>query len=107
MESNWNIHEAHDVQDVEQFFRSGRAEVILCHSSLADGSWKDILERVSDLPSPPHLVVTSETADEFLWAEVLNLGGYDVIAQPFWKPEVVRTLNSALWRRTGPAAAAS
>src|SRR5690242_4067707 len=51
------------------------------------------------MPSPPRLIVTSETADEFLWAEVLNLRGYDVIAQPFWESEVVRTLSLALRRR--------
>src|SRR5579871_6256984 len=102
-ESNWNIYEAHGVRDVEQFFRCGRAEVILCHSSFSDGSWKDILERAAALPCPPQLVVTSETADDFLWAEVLNLRGYDVIGQPFWEPEVVRTLSSALRRWTNPA----
>ena len=51
------------------------------------------------------LVVTSRIADEWLWAEVLNLGGYDVLAQPFDREEVTRVVRSAvrassdLWRR--------
>jgi len=106
MGSNWNIYETHGVRDAELFLHSRQAQVILCHCSLADGSWKDILACISDLPAPPRLIVTSETTDEFLWAEVLNLGGYDVIAQPFWEPEVVRTLNSAL-RRSTPASSAT
>ena len=81
-----------------QFLSTRRAPVILCHCAFAGGSWKDILEYISVLPCPHRLVVTSETADDFLWAEVLNLGGYDVIAQPLWEPEVARTLSSALRR---------
>jgi len=90
------VHEVHDVRDVAQFLSTRRASVIVCHCSFADGSWKDILEYISPLPDSPRLIVSSETADEFLWAEVLNLGGYDVLSQPFWEVEVVRTLRLAL-----------
>jgi DNA-binding response OmpR family regulator len=44
----------------------------------------------------PVLVVTSNVADESLWAEVLNLGGYDVLAQPFDGEEVARVIGSAV-----------
>jgi hypothetical protein len=43
-----------------------------------------------------HLVVASQLADGSLWAVVLNLGGYDVLAEPFEAAEVNRTLDSAL-----------
>jgi DNA-binding response OmpR family regulator len=95
---NWKVHEAHDACDVVQFFSTRRVPVILCHCAFASGSWKDILDYISVLPCPPQLIVTSEAADPFLWAEVLNLGGYDVVAQPFREPEVERTLSSALRR---------
>ena len=47
------------------------------------------------MPLPPKLIVTCRLADERLWAEVLNLGGFDVLAQPFYAREVVRSVNSA------------
>jgi DNA-binding response OmpR family regulator len=40
-------------------------------------------------------------ADEYLWAEVLNLGGYDLLAKPFRDPEVKRVLAAALRQNTG------
>src|SRR5262245_18331674 len=56
--------------------------VVICDRALPDGSWKDILKHVG-----PHwstsLIVTERLADNYLWAEVLNLGGFDVLAQPF------------------------
>ncbi len=96
---SYRIHEVHDIRGVVEFLSTRRAPVVLCHCAFPGGSWKDILEYISALSCPPRLIVTSETADEFLWAEVLNLGGYDVLAQPFWAPEVAslaRTLSSAL-----------
>jgi len=94
----WRIHEAQGAREVAQFLSEHRAPVILCHCSFADGDWRDLVECISGLPSPPRLVVTSELADEFLWAEVLNLGGYDVIVQPFRESEVIRILTSAIWQ---------
>ena len=49
------------------------------------------------LPDPPVLIVTSRLADEYLWAEALNLGAYDVLVKPFDASEAVRVLDSA-WR---------
>ena len=63
--------------------------VVICERSLPDGEWKDLLGKT------PRLIVTSHAADEALWAEVLNLGGYDVLAQPFDEQEVRRVLTMA------------
>jgi hypothetical protein len=42
--------------------------------------------------------VTSRLADERLWSEVLNLGGYDVLPQPLDRNEALRTIGLA-WDR--------
>jgi DNA-binding response OmpR family regulator len=41
-------------------------------------------------------------ADDHLWAEVLNLGGYDVLAKPFDGCELFRALSSAWWANEDP-----
>jgi hypothetical protein len=63
--------------------------VVICERSLPDGDWKDLLGKT------PRLIVTSDAADEALWAEVLNLGGNDVLAQPFDEQEVRRVVAMA------------
>jgi DNA-binding response OmpR family regulator len=47
------------------------------------------------MDSPPKLIVTSRLADERLWSEVLNLGGFDVLAQPFNPREALRCIGEA------------
>jgi len=41
------------------------------------------------------VIVASRLADERLWAEVLNLGGYDLLAKPFDRDELVRVIAMA------------
>jgi DNA-binding response OmpR family regulator len=77
-----------------------RVPVIVCERDLPDGTWKDILGDTAAFPNPPALVVTSRLADEYLWAEVLNLGCYDLLAKPFSEPEVKRVLAAALRQNT-------
>jgi DNA-binding NtrC family response regulator len=70
--------------------------VIACDRELPDGTWRDLMSLLHAVKAaPPPLVVMSRHADERLWAEVLNLGGYDVIAKPFDTFEVSRVMNMA------------
>jgi len=80
-----------------------RIAIVLCECNLPDGTWKDILNRLADSGQPPLLIVTSKLANESLWAEVLNLGGYDVLAKPFIDKEVRHVLDSAWARASNPA----
>jgi DNA-binding NtrC family response regulator len=68
---------------------------VLTEATLDDGNWKNVLSLTLDMGSAPPLIVTDRAADDRLWAEVLNLGCYDMLAQPFDDSEVVRILALA------------
>jgi DNA-binding response OmpR family regulator len=46
---------------------------------------------------PPRFVVATWLADDRLWAEVLDLGGFDVLQKPFEARELFRVVGLA-WR---------
>jgi len=69
--------------------------VIACEKELPDGSWKDLFSLMHGLDDRPPMIVMSRNADERLWAEVLNLGGYDVLAKPLERKEVSRVVAMA------------
>jgi DNA-binding NtrC family response regulator len=83
---------------------SHRLLTVLTEATLEDGTWRDLL------PLTRHkkieLVVTDAFADSRFWAEAINLGAYDVLAQPFHGTEVQRVLASASSRRVETRAAA-
>jgi DNA-binding NtrC family response regulator len=72
--------------------------VVLCERDLLPGSYIDVLDHINALPNAPLLIVASRIADERLWAEALNLGAWDVLAKPFVRNELVRSVKSA-WQR--------
>ncbi len=71
------------------------ASAVVCERVLPDGSWLDVLHAAQALTPAPALIVTSRLTDAELWAEVLHLGGYDLLAQPFHADEVMWAVTSA------------
>jgi DNA-binding response OmpR family regulator len=72
----------------------GRISIVICESNLPDGTWRDMMNCVGTSSEKPILIVTSRCADEYLWAEVLNLGGFDVVAKPFNMEELRHVLET-------------
>jgi DNA-binding NtrC family response regulator len=72
--------------------------VILTEAALPDGTWPDALYLARQCPQEPEVIVTDPQADARFWSEVLNLGAYDLLAQPFYEPEVRRILYNACSR---------
>ena len=89
--------------------RHGHAiPVVICNYTLPDGDWKRILAALDRLPIRLSFVVSSRVADERLWAEVLNLGAFDLLlGGPFDREEVLRVVENAWWASEGNAKYAS
>lgn len=75
------------------------APVVICERELPDGGWRDVMAQTEALPRPPRIIVTSLFADERLWGEVLDFGGYDVLRKPFDSDEVMRSVALAVRSR--------
>lgn len=69
--------------------------VILTEAALPDGNWPDALHLARQHQLELEVIVTDPHADARFWSEVLNMGGYDMLAQPFYEPEVRRILYNA------------
>ncbi len=78
-----------------QWLERSAVQVVIAKTDIPNWSWRSVLRDLRKLAKPPQLIVTSRMADESLWAEVLNVGGYDVMAQPFERYEVERVVASA------------
>ena len=91
MEKGWTLHAAGSLPSASTILP--RVSVVITEANLPVGTWRDVLRLTSFLPKPPLLIVTSIHADEHLWVEALNLGAYDVLAKPFNREEVIRTLT--------------
>lgn len=74
-ETNWRLGRAKSYREAVMILCQERMPVIISQCCLPDGSWKDILSRMVDLPDAPVLIVASTEPVDYLCAEVINLGG--------------------------------
>jgi DNA-binding response OmpR family regulator len=95
--SNWQCRHCHNWHHAAEILGRSRIGVVLCERDQTNGSWRDMLETAQWQSRPPSVIVCSRRVDEVLWAEVLNLGGYDVLIKPFDHEEVLRVVSGA-WR---------
>ena len=75
--------------------------LVVCERDLSQGTWQDFLVQSLLLANPPFFIVASRLADDYLWAEALNLGAHDVLAKPFDLIELTRSLSLAWLRSQG------
>jgi len=86
------------LQDARTQLQEREYDVILTEAELPDGRWLDVINLAREVSHPVEVIVTDPHADARFWAEALNLGAYDLLAQPFYEPEVRRILYNACSR---------
>jgi DNA-binding response OmpR family regulator len=96
-DSSWKVHSVRSRREALAWLHQQSSPVVLCEESLPDSDWKAMLDELASFQDPPVLIVTSRLADDALWAEVLNLGAYDLLMKPFELTEVFRVVSLA-WR---------
>ena len=92
---SWMLHTSLTLERALAALREDEIPIVICERDLLPGTWKDMLARIKLLPTPPLLIVTSRLADEYLWAEAMNLGAYDVVPKPFDPHELSRIISFA------------
>jgi DNA-binding response OmpR family regulator len=99
--AGWSVECASSYAQAARYLERQETPVVIAACDLPDGNWKTLLNLLTRMAFPPKLIVTAKLADDRLWAEVLNLGGFDVLAQPFYRGEVTRAVGHACrsWNR--------
>jgi DNA-binding NtrC family response regulator len=90
-----SVEHAENLQQARAKLQQQEYEVLLTEAALPDGNWLGALRLARDCPQDLKVIVTDPHADARFWSEVLNIGGYDLLAQPFYEPEVRRILYNA------------
>jgi DNA-binding response OmpR family regulator len=103
----WRLFEARDRRHAIKCLARNRIDVVIAETEVPRWNWRKVLNDIRRLAQPPQLIVTSRTADDHLWAEVLNIGGYDVLPQPFARDEVERVIAAAHRHRFPPSRVAA
>ncbi|MCW5979960.1 MAG: hypothetical protein KIT09_17900 [Bryobacteraceae bacterium] len=114
--TNWNLFHAHNTSEAIETLASDVIPVVVADERVEPGGWRALLDVMQNSKYSPKLIVSSMLTVDGLWGDVLNMGGYDVLARPFDADEVLHSIGSAWlsWKhdleharpvpRPGPAA---
>ncbi|HEU0141726.1 MAG TPA: hypothetical protein VFQ79_18535 [Bryobacteraceae bacterium] len=93
--SNWILHTVDTFEEAVEVIRRTPMPVVIAEDRLGRRTWRDLLYALDGVEKPPVIIVTSRMANESLWGEVLNFGGYDLLMEPFERNEVYRVISLA------------
>lgn len=87
---------AGDFRDGQLKLQEQSYDLLFVDAELPGGPWHRLLPAVVASGKNCEVIVCSRCGDERLWAEVLQCGAYDLIAEPFEESEITRIAYRAL-----------
>lgn len=100
----WDMVEVGDRAGAVEALQRSAFPIVLYDRDLAGGAWQDGLQMLLAACGRACVILLSSVADEYLWNEVVQGGGFDVLTRPFRKEQVVATLDFAYthWKTRWP-----
>jgi DNA-binding NtrC family response regulator len=93
--NDWTITTASTAVRASEIVRKKPPTVVICGEKFSGGDWRQFLSEIHSSGGTPPTIVAAQHADERLWADVLNRGGFDLLQTPFEEQEVRRVLEMA------------
>jgi FixJ family two-component response regulator len=93
--TRWTVARALSWGDAASFCGRVIKPVILVDRYFQGSDWRFTVSSMVNLESNSCLILLSDVSDQYLWNEVVQHGGFDVLARPFQRSEVLRTLEFA------------
>lgn len=94
--SGMDTHVAGDFRDGQLKLLEQSYDLLFVDAEIPGGPWHRLLQAIVAADKNCEVIVCSRHGDERLWAEVLQCGAYDLIAEPFEEGEVTRIARRAL-----------
>ena len=94
--SGMETYVAGNFRDGQQKLQEQSYDLLFIDAELPGGPWHHLLQAAAASGKSCEVIVCSRCGDERLWAEVLQSGAYDLIAEPFDEGEVTRIAHRAL-----------
>ena len=94
----WDIHLVSGLENAHREFADAHLYdlVLIEVDDLADQTWKQALQLLSESPKPCEAIVCFRNGGEDQWAKVLEDGAFDLITEPYHPEEVHRIVRQVL-----------
>jgi two-component system response regulator HydG len=99
---HWSLRFTHSPQEGFNLTSQNHFEVVLCDRNQNGYPWREVIDRLAAISPQSCILLVSPLKEEYLWRDVLQQGGYDVLIRPLCEAAVLRAIDAAT-RFTTPA----
>jgi|ERR1035437_4519119 FixJ family two-component response regulator len=94
-ETPWELTDASHLEDPSAALKGAAVPILLFDRDSAGACWQVTMRRLIKTRRGVCVVLLSSVADQYLWDEVVQHGGFDLLTRPFRKEQVLSTLMFA------------
>jgi FixJ family two-component response regulator len=94
-ETPWDLTDASRLEDPAMALKGATVPILLFDRDTAGACWQVTMQRLVKSRRGACVVLLSNVSDQYLWDEVVQHGGFDLLARPFRREQVLSTLMFA------------
>ncbi len=91
--AGWKLDSAVSCNEAIAILKADGIPIVIYDRDLPGEDWRPALLAITSLPRPACVFLGSVVADDYLWREVVQYRGFDVLPKPFQRDQVVRAVN--------------
>lgn len=97
-----DIHFAETCDEAWNAANRLQSPVVICGRDVPGIEWPDAVRILASAVPRPCVILTSPVTDSYMWKEIVERGGYDVLATPLRDSDTSRSIRLALsyWKST-------
>lgn len=99
-QQGWVLFWAHSCDAAIGVLSHCAIPIVICDRDLPGEDWREVLRRIHAFHEPACILLASSVSDEYLWREVVQNQGFDILTKPFQAERLVRMVNLA-WSWSG------
>jgi CheY-like chemotaxis protein len=92
---NWELHFTNSPPEAFDWVSQSQFEIILCDRNQPGYPWREVVDRLAKSSPRSCILLISPVNDDYLWSDVLQWGGYDVLRRPLRAEAVLHLVNAA------------
>ena len=96
----WKLSIAESADEALQLLGDEPLPLVICDRDLPGEDWRATVARIASRRDVLCVVLASSVVDDYLWDEVIQQRGYDVVSKPFEADQLRRAVTFAWsWKR--------
>jgi CheY-like chemotaxis protein len=93
---NWEFRFTNSPPEAFKWVSHGQFKIILCDRNQPGYPWREVMDHLAKSSPRSCILLISPTNDDYLWSDVLQSGGYDVLKRPLSPEAVLHSVEAAI-----------